>query len=120
MLLADVLALASRKEIKTGLHSSPMDEPSPSLLIDFATLTGTCISALSNRYIGVFSNRMDELSQTIIDAGSSSGERAWYLLCMISISIYKCVCDDSFRPFPMDADFDEDLKSDVADVLQVR
>ena len=30
---------------------------SPKLMIDAATLTGTCISSLSNRYIGVFTNR---------------------------------------------------------------
>lgn len=60
--------------------------------------TGTCISSLSNRYIGAFSNRR-ELSSRLIEAGERSGERLW--------------------PFPVDEDFEEDLLSDVADVLQV-
>lgn len=96
MLLADVLALASRKVKKPGeVHESLLDELSPKVVIDFATLTGfsavrksdscthlqffsgTCISSLSNRYIGVFSNRMESLAQLFIDAGVSSGERAW-------------------------------------------
>jgi leucyl aminopeptidase len=39
MLLADVLALASRKIINKKIHSND-DQLSPKLLIDFATLTG--------------------------------------------------------------------------------
>lgn len=96
MLLADVLALASRQS--TAVTQSELESTSPALLIDFATLTGTCISSLSNRYIGALSNRPEYVSE-IIAAGARSGERAW--------------------PFPLDEDFAEDLKSDVADVLQV-
>lgn len=83
MVLADTLAIASSRE--------------PNLLIDYATLTGTCISALTDRYSGVFSNRV-ELNDTLTSAGRASGERVW--------------------PFPLDADFDEPLRSDVADVKQ--
>ena len=57
------------------------------------------MSSLSNRYIGAFTNRKDYAS-VLITAGQSSGERVW--------------------PFPLDEDFEEDLKSDIADILQVR
>jgi leucyl aminopeptidase len=83
MVLADTLALAARDR--------------PALLFDYATLTGSCIGALTERYSGVFSNRK-AANQLLIDAGAASGERVW--------------------PFPMDEDFDESLKSDVADVKQ--
>ena len=83
MALADTLALAGQQE--------------PQVIIDFATLTGTCVSALTERYSGAFTNRQD-LHSPIIEAGRQSGERVW--------------------PFPLDADFDEEIKSEVADVLQ--
>ncbi len=83
MVLADTLALAGRD--------------GPDLIIDYATLTGTCIAALTDRYSGVFSNR-EAANAMLVQAGRDSGERVW--------------------PFPMDADFDESLKSDVADVKQ--
>jgi len=83
MILADALALAARDE--------------PKLIIDYATLTGSCISALTQRYSGVFTNR-PRAHPLLIDAGASSGERVW--------------------PFPMDEDFDQLLRSDVADIKQ--
>ena len=83
MALADTLALAGKKK--------------PKLIMDFATLTGTCVSALTDRYSGGFSNR-DTLHSSIIAAGRASGERVW--------------------TFPMDKDFDEELRSRNADVLQ--
>jgi len=83
MVLADTLALAARKK--------------PDLIIDYATLTGTCIYALGTRYSGAFSNR-DALHNTLIASGKDSGERVW--------------------PFPLDDDFDEGLESQVADVKQ--
>ena len=69
----------------------------PWLLIDYATLTGACIYSLSSRYSGVFSNR-ETLHGTLTTAGRDSGERVW--------------------PFPLDKDFDESLKSTIADTLQ--
>ena len=69
----------------------------PYLLIDYATLTGACIYSLSSRYSGVFSNR-DSLNGPLTTAGRNSGERVW--------------------PFPLDKDFDESLKSGIADTLQ--
>lgn len=83
MVLADTLALASREK--------------PDVMIDYATLTGACVYALSSRYSGVFSNR-NALHNALIAAGRDSGERVW--------------------PFPSDADFDEALKSEIADTLQ--
>lgn len=98
LVLADVLALASRKVRKSKVHGFS-DTMSPRCIVDFATLTGTCISSLSNRYIGVMSNREESMSD-IITGGVACGERLW--------------------PFPVDEDFGEDLKSDVADYLQCR
>jgi len=83
MVLADTLALASKAR--------------PGMIIDYATLTGTCVYALGTRYSGAFTNR-SALINTIIDAGVSSGERVW--------------------PFPTDADFDKTLESDIADIKQ--
>jgi leucyl aminopeptidase len=83
MVLADTLALAARDQ--------------PAVIIDYATLTGSCVAALTERYSGVFSNR--PTANTLLQqAGAASGERVW--------------------PFPMDEDYDELLKSDVADVKQ--
>ncbi len=83
MVLADTLALAARRK--------------PRAIIDYATLTGACLHALTERYSGAFTNRL-ALRDQIETAGALSGERVW--------------C------FPMDADFDSDLDSSVADVLQ--
>jgi leucyl aminopeptidase len=69
----------------------------PHVMIDYATLTGACVYSLSSRYSGVFSNR-PSLHETLIRAGRDSGERVW--------------------PFPFDADFDADLKSEIADTRQ--
>lgn len=83
MVLADALALAAREK--------------PALMLDYATLTGACVYALSTRYSGAFGNRADLLA-TLTEAGKRCGERVW--------------------PFPMDADFDDLLKSDIADIKQ--
>ena len=69
----------------------------PRAIIDYATLTGACVYALTERYSGAFTNR-PEARALIESAGVSSGERVW--------------C------FPMDIDYDTDLESNVADVLQ--
>jgi leucyl aminopeptidase len=83
MALADTLALAARR--------------SPRFILDFATLTGACVHALTERKSGVFTNR-EALGPLLEAAGRRSGERV--------------VC------FPMDEDYDADLQSKVADVLQ--
>ncbi|HEY9278055.1 MAG TPA: leucyl aminopeptidase family protein, partial [Methylotenera sp.] len=60
MVLADTLTLASRQK--------------PDYIIDFATLTGSMITALGDRISGVISNR-PELACKAISAGNKSGER---------------------------------------------
>jgi leucyl aminopeptidase len=83
LVLADTLHLASQTQ--------------PRAILDFATLTGACVAALTERYSGVFTNR-EHLNNTLIEAGKDSGERVW--------------------PFPMDEDFDQAMESEVADILQ--
>ena len=83
MVLADTLTLASRAL--------------PRLVLDFATLTGACVAALTDRYAGAFTNRAD-LHGWLQDTGRASGERVW--------------C------FPMDEDFDAELESSAADIMQ--
>jgi leucyl aminopeptidase len=83
MVLADALCLAAARK--------------PRAIIDYATLTGACVYALTERYSGAFTNRPADRG-LIESAGVSSGERVW--------------C------FPMDSDYDSDLESSVADVLQ--
>ncbi|MCP5090939.1 MAG: leucyl aminopeptidase family protein [Gammaproteobacteria bacterium] len=83
MALADTLVFASREE--------------PGIIFDFATLTGTCISAITSRYSGVFTNRA-QLHPKLKRTGRHCGERVW--------------------PFPIGKEFLEDLKSDTADFMQ--
>lgn len=83
MALADTLALAGRTQ--------------PKLIIDYATLTGASVYALTERMSSVFTNR-PQLANKLVEAGRASGERVWN--------------------FPFDADFDSDLESKVADIVQ--
>jgi leucyl aminopeptidase len=69
----------------------------PRLMIDFATLTGACVYSLTERMSGAFSNRA-ALAQALYEAGRASGERVWN--------------------FPSEADYDADLESKVADLIQ--
>jgi leucyl aminopeptidase len=71
----------------------------PDLILDFATLTGACVGAIGNSYSGAFTNR-DEYQAAIIESGKQSGERVW--------------------PFPIDEDFGDCLKSEIADTKQCR
>ncbi len=83
MALADALALAS--------------EDKPGVIIDYATLTGACVGAVTTRYSGVFTNKPD-LHPVLKKCGRDSGERVW--------------------PFPIGQEFLEELKSDTADLKQ--
>ncbi len=83
MVLADTLALAGRTR--------------PRFMIDFATLTGACVYALTERMSGVFTNR-EALAPKLVEAGRLSGERVWN--------------------FPFTEDYDADIESKVADVVQ--
>jgi leucyl aminopeptidase len=83
LVLADTLALASRTK--------------PRLIVDFATLTGACVYALTERMSGLFANR-EALAAAAMAAGRDSGERLWQ--------------------FPLPQDFDTDIESTTADVAQ--
>lgn len=69
----------------------------PDLLMDFATLTGSMATALGARYSGIFSNR-ESLTGRALAAGKEAGERV--------------------NPFPLDADYEEALDSQIADIKQ--
>ena len=83
MVLADTLYFASQQK--------------PKLIVDYATLTGSCVGALSTRMSGALTNR-EKLVPVLIEAGYASGERVW--------------------PFPLPKDFEDALKSDIADIKQ--
>lgn len=83
MVLADTLFMASSDK--------------PRLIIDYATLTGSCVHAIGTNYCGAFSNRLEWYPQ-IIEAGRASGERVW--------------------PFPMDPDYEQAIESKIADIKQ--
>lgn len=83
MVLADTLTLAAKAK--------------PSLIIDFATLTGSMGVALGERYSGVLGNREEWLVRAV-RAGKLSGER---------------VC-----AFPLDEDYEQPLESKIADIKQ--
>ncbi len=83
MVLADTLYFASQQK--------------PKLIVDYATLTGACVGALSTRMSGTLTNR-EKLVPVLIEAGNASGERVW--------------------PFPLPKDYEDALKSDIADIKQ--
>lgn len=83
MALADTLALAARRK--------------PRAMVDFATLTGACVYALTERMSGLLATD-DALAQQLLAAGTASGERLWQ--------------------FPLPDDFDADLDSPTADIAQ--
>ena len=73
-------------------------EAKPGRVLDLATLTGACIVALGTKIAGLFGND-DAFCQAVIDASKRAGERVWRL--------------------PIDDDFKEALKSEVADFKNV-
>lgn len=83
MVLADTLTLASRQK--------------PDAIFDFATLTGSMMTALGDRMSGAIANRSELLCKAV-GAGNSAGER--------------------IVAFPYDEDYESDLDSDIADIKQ--
>ena len=83
MVLADTLTLASREK--------------PKVMLDYATLTGSVVNAITKRYSGVFTNRA-EWHPRLKRTGQHCGERVW--------------------PFPIGKEYLSDLKSEVADIMQ--
>ncbi len=64
-------------------------------LVDVATLTGACVVALGTINSGGFTNNKAFLEK-VVAAGKAAGERIW--------------------PLPMDGEYDELIKSDVAEI----
>ncbi len=66
-------------------------------IVDLATLTGAIVVALGNITTGVFSND-EQLTNDIVASGRIAGEKFW--------------------PLPMDEEYGEAIKSDIADIKQ--
>jgi leucyl aminopeptidase len=64
-------------------------------LVDVATLTGACVVALGTLNSGAFASNQ-ALLDTVVTAGRATGEKIW--------------------PMPMDVEYDELIKSDVAEI----
>jgi leucyl aminopeptidase len=84
LILADALSFAVERR--------------PDRLLDLATLTGACVTALGTKVAGLFSND-DAFCQDFLSACYQTGERAWRL--------------------PLDEDYKEALKSHVADLKNI-
>jgi len=82
LILADALAYLVKKY-------------KPEIMVDLATLTGSCIMTLGNKAAGLFTNN-ERLAQGITAAGEATGERVWRL--------------------PLWKEFEEEMHSDIADI----
>ena len=69
----------------------------PELIMTFATLTGTCINSLGRNHSGAYASQSNWVPE-MIKSGEQTGERVW--------------------PLPSDADFLDELRSEVADLKQ--
>jgi leucyl aminopeptidase len=67
----------------------------PKTVINLATLTGAILVSLGQERAGVFSNN-EELAERLKKCGDATGDKVW--------------------PFPMDGEYDELIKSDIADM----
>ncbi len=72
-------------------------EKEPDLILDFATLTGSVVRSLDTRRCGAYSNEL-KFSELAVKVGERCGERVWN--------------------FPIGDDYEDALKSDLADVRQ--
>jgi leucyl aminopeptidase len=70
----------------------------PSLCVDMATLTGACVVALGSQASGLFANN-SALGRALLAAGEQIGDRAWEL--------------------PLWPEYDENIKSEFADVANI-
>lgn len=82
LILADALAYINRNH-------------APDVLIDLATLTGSCVATLGYAAAGLFSNN-EKLSTDLQAIGQETGEKLW--------------------PLPLWDDYQDEIKSDVADI----
>ncbi len=67
----------------------------PKFIVDLATLTGACVIALGNNIAGLMTND-DSMRDRLLAASSKTWERLW--------------------PLPLDDDFKEQIRSEVADI----
>ncbi|MBI3516382.1 MAG: leucyl aminopeptidase, partial [Proteobacteria bacterium] len=74
------------------------DRFKPVAMIDLATLTGAIIMALGHENAGLFTNS-DELSDSLLKAGQSAGERVWRM--------------------PLAESYDKQINSDIADMKNI-
>jgi leucyl aminopeptidase len=70
----------------------------PKAVVDIATLTGACITALGHQTSGLLSNN-DELADTIFQSGKQANDEVWRL--------------------PMNEKYQEQLKSNFADMANI-
>ncbi len=70
----------------------------PAAIVDIATLTGACVVALGNVHSGLFS-KDDALADDLLAAARSSGDSAWRM--------------------PVDDDYQDQLKSNFADMANI-
>ena len=70
----------------------------PAAVVDVATLTGACVIALGHHHSGLYAND-DELAEDLLAASRSALDPAWRM--------------------PLDAEYDEGLKSNFADMANV-
>ena len=84
LILADALALAAKQK--------------PDCMINLATLTGACVTALGTEVAGIFSNHQP-LADELLRSARESGEKLWQL--------------------PLVKDYRELIKSNVADMKNV-
>jgi leucyl aminopeptidase len=70
----------------------------PAAIIDIATLTGACVVALGNVHSGLFSND-DALAGELLAAAGTAGDSAWRM--------------------PVDEEYQEQLKSNFADMANI-
>ncbi|MBL0691471.1 MAG: leucyl aminopeptidase [SAR324 cluster bacterium] len=75
-----------------------VDKYKPTAIIDLATLTGACVVALGKGHTGLFSNSK-KLTKLVQVAAKEVGEHVW--------------------PLPIDDAFQEEIKSDYADLKNV-
>ena len=84
LILCDALTYAERFE--------------PSCVVDVATLTGACVTALGHVTTGLFANN-DELAAELLAAGQNTDDRAWQM--------------------PLWEEYQEQLKSNFADMANI-
>jgi len=84
LILADALALAAQQK--------------PDYMINLATLTGACMTALGTQVAGIFSNNQ-HLAETLLRCSQGAGEKLWQL--------------------PLVKEYKELIKSSVADMKNI-